>query len=362
MNTELTQDEAPVKKSFDFIDTIRCISMIGIVFEHCSVFWELNYTSNIDTFVEVSIMQLLKFATIAFFLISGFLINHKFQEYTPLEYLKNRFNNTIKPWIIWVLIFIFLNLIDRFVAYKKGSDERIITETFSLIGREFIDTIFFTSYWFILNFLICIAILLLFKKYLYKIWFGLILGLISIVYSINLYYHWFITQHSTALFGFIFYLWLGVYLNKYYNKFQVKIKKIPVYVFVLMVVLLLIASNLEAMYLIKLGNDDPYNTLKITNIFYSLGAFLLLLKIGNIPFLQKKFDPRNTTFGIYLVHSVVIGRLLQLVLQPLRLEYEQYSVWTNGFITLLKFILVYSASFWLTKLILKTKVKWIVGR
>lgn len=213
MDIELRNTEIPAKKNFDFIDTIRCISMIGIVFEHCSVFWGFSYADKFDTFIEVSIMQVLKFATIAFFLISGFLINHKFQEYTPIEYLRNRFRNTIKPWIIWVLIFVLLDLVDRLVAYIKGSDDRIATQTLSFIGKEFVDTIFFTSYWFILNFLICIAILLLFRKYLYKIWFGIVLGAISIVYSFNLYYHWFITQHSTALFGFVFYLWQLVHIN-----------------------------------------------------------------------------------------------------------------------------------------------------
>jgi len=362
MNTELQPQAQPAKMNFNFIDTIRCISMMGIVFEHCSVFWGFSYANKVDTFVEVSIMQFLKFATIAFFLISGFLINHKFQEYTPIEYLGNRFKNTIKPWLIWVLIFVFLDIVDRFVAYSKGSDDRIAIQTFSYIGQEFINTIFFTSYWFILNFLICIAILLLFKKFLYKIWFGVILGLVSIVYSFNLYHHWFMTQHSTALLGFVFYLWLGVYLNRNFDKLQKWIANTPHYVFIIITVTLLVASNIEAMYLIELGNDDPYNTLKITNILYSLGAFLLLLKIGNIPFLQKKFDPRNTTFGIYLVHSVVISRLLPLIFTPLKLDYKQYSVWTNGGITLLKFLLVYFISFWLTKLLLKTEAKWIVGR
>jgi len=37
MNTELTNEVAPVKKNFDFVDTFRCISMIGLVFEYSTV-------------------------------------------------------------------------------------------------------------------------------------------------------------------------------------------------------------------------------------------------------------------------------------------------------------------------------------
>src|SRR5689334_3986973 len=83
MDIEVKKETAPVKKNFDFVDTIRCISMFGIVFEHSAVLWGTKYSTIGDTLLQVITMQFWKFATIAFFLIGGFLINYKFTEYTP---------------------------------------------------------------------------------------------------------------------------------------------------------------------------------------------------------------------------------------------------------------------------------------
>jgi len=361
MDIEIKKSEIPVKKSFDFVDTIRCISMIGIVFEHASVFYGFSYPGKFDTFIEVSVMQFFKFGTIAFFLIGGFLINHKFQEYTPGQYLKNRFKNTIKPWLFWILVFVLLDFLDRFVAFSKGSDDRIVTEFFTYAGERIVNTLFFTSYWFILNFLICISLLLIFKRYLYNIWFGVVLGLVSVFYSFNLYHQWIITQHSTALFGFVFYLWLGVYMNRYYETVKAWIAKTTWFTLIIAVVVTFLLADWEAAYLLKTNNTDPYNTLRITNILYSITAFLLLLKVGNIPSLQKKLDPRNTTFGIYLIHAVIIERIFPLIFVPLHLEPKNYSVWTNTGYSILKFSIAYFVTLFLVKLILRTKLRWSVG-
>ncbi|MDQ0968507.1 hypothetical protein QFZ20_003910 [Flavobacterium sp. W4I14] len=55
------------KKNFDFVDTIRCISMIGIVFEHCAIVGDPKTSNLYLGMLHVSVMQFFKFATIAFF-------------------------------------------------------------------------------------------------------------------------------------------------------------------------------------------------------------------------------------------------------------------------------------------------------
>lgn len=352
----------PVKKNFDFVDTIRCISMIGIVMEHCAAVNAPFYSnSTLDTVVETSLIQLFKFSTIAFFLIGGFLINHKFQEYTTKQYLKNRVKSTIKPWIFWMLAYIIITMLDRFVAYAKGSDSAMVDHFFRYTGNLLVFTVFFTSSWFVLNFLICICILLIFKRYLYKAWFGVTLAVISLFYSLNLYQNWFVTTHSTALFGFVFYLWLGVNLNKYYERVMKIIDATSWFKMICLMTLLFVVALLESLKLIDLGSKDPYNTLRVSNIVYSLGMFTLLLKLGSIKFLQEQFEPRKTTFGIYLVHFILIMRLLPLIFSPLKLNFQNFSVWTNTGIHLLRFIIVYGVAFFIVKLITKTKFKWIVG-
>lgn len=361
MNADLKPIQ-PKKKTFDFVDTIRCISMIGIVIEHCSIVPPNHYTNHLYSTIETSVIQLFKFSTIAFFLIGGFLINHKFQEYTPFQYLKNRFKKTIWPWLFWIFVLMLLTTLDRYIAYSKGSDVGLMTTNFfQYLYTLFSQIILFSPYWFILNFLICISILLVFKKYLYNLWFGLILALLSLFYSVNLYEGWIETTHTTALFGFVFYLWLGVYFNRYYDDVLLIIKNSSWFKIILLVIITFCLAVGESTYLNNIGIKDAYNTLRITNILYSLVMFALLLKIGSLSWIKENLKPRETTFGIYLIHVIIIERALPLIFQPLKLNVLEYNIWQNTGILLFRFLVTYIISFYLAKLIGKTRMKWMVG-
>jgi hypothetical protein len=269
--------------------------MIGIVFEHSSVLWDDLYTSFSDKLIQASVVQFFKFATIIFFLIGGFLINHKFSEYTPLEYLKNRFKNTIGPWLFWIGVLITLNLVHMYFMHMKF--DKPVLPIFDFLTSQLKNIVFYTSFWFILNFLICITILLLFQRYLYKIWFGVVLGMISLFYSFNLYVGWVTTEHTTALFGFVFYLWLGVYINRYYDKVLKYVNHISWGSIITINLLLFILADAEILFLMQHGSLDSFNTLRISNILYSLSMFALLLKIGPLTFFQR-LKPRQKTFGV----------------------------------------------------------------
>lgn len=361
MNTELTQQAAPEKKSFNFVDTIRCISMIGIVFEHSAVMWGVKYSNSGDVWLQVFTMQFWKFATIAFFLIGGFLINYKFTEYTPGQYLARRFKNTIKPWLFWIFFLVIATLIQRIIVASKGGDAVFMVSPIAYFAEQFRYILFESSFWFILNFLICISILLIFKKYLYKLWFGLIWAAVSLVYSVNLYFEWFVTHHSAALFGFVFYLWLGVYLNRYYERVLLFIKHVKWSHVIVVNILFFALSCLEVVYLAHHGSKDEYNTLRISNIFYSLSMFVLLLKMGSIKFIDKNLEPRKTTFGIYLLHQILIIRLLPEVFKWEFWHFTSFTVTENILYSILRFLVVYILSFLLTRILLKTKLKWTVG-
>jgi len=362
MDIELKKNEIPVKKSFDFVDTIRCISMFGIVYEHSAVLWGLKYTSTADTWLQIMAMQFWKFATIAFFIIGGFLINYKFTEYTPLQYLSRRFKNTIKPWLFWIIVLVMLNLLHNWILHVKSGDDLFSGMTpLSYFAEQFRYILFESSFWFILNFLICISILLIFKRYLYNLWFGLFWGVVSLVYSVNLYQEWFVTHHSAALFGFVFYLWLGVYLNRYYDQVMAFVRQFKWSWLIIINLTFFVLSCLEVIHLVNEGSNDQYNTLRISNIAYSLTMFFLLLKIGSIKFIDRKLTPRATTFGIYLIHQILIIRLLPEVFKWNKWNFTTFSVVENIGYSILRFAIVYLLAFALTHVILKTKLKWAVG-
>ena len=359
MSIELQQPNAPIKKNFDFVDSIRCIAMMGIIMEHSTYNGTYIYngfpTAHI---VYMSLIQIPKFGTAAFFILAGFLLGSKFVDYTPGQYLKRRLANTLIPWIMWSLLFVVTMYIRIYIETHKQPD----FDPIGTIGEVFASVYLYTNYWFIINFLICIAVLLLFKRYLYSMWLGLALFLVSLVYSLNIHHEWFVPQHTTAIFGFVFFLWLGAQLNHYWDKVQMWLNKIPYWVLFILLVATFYSCIYEITNLFEYKSVDPYNTLRVSNLFYSLVAMMLLLKFQNFGF-TKYFKSRETTFGLYLVHYIVVYNLLGEILRPLHLPATQtLSVLALIGVSLLRFIIVYAISFGMVSLINSTKFKWIIGR
>lgn len=359
MNTELAKETVPIKRNFDFIDTIRCIAMMGIVMEHCT--YNGTYIFNgfpLKHIIYIGLIQFSKFGTISFFLLAGFLLGSKFTTYSSWQYFKRRLSTVFLPWLIWSLIFLCAIIIQNYIALHRSGDfhfRKLLIEKIEMIYL-------FTNYWFIINFMFCIAILLCFKKYLYKWWLGAIFLVLTLTYSANVYFEWFITSHTIAIFGFIFYLWLGAIFNKYWSKIEAFIQKTPYYIFIGLFMITFCLAVFDIIHLIQVKSEDPYNTLRISNVFYSLAAIFLLFKIKEFRFV-KYLKPRETTFGVYLIHYILVTHLLPEVFRPFHIiQFNEMSLGNMLLYIACRFTIVYSATMLLIALISKTKIKWIIGR
>jgi hypothetical protein len=345
------------KKNFDFVDTIRCIAMIGIVFEHAvyngSDIFQLYSTKHI---IYIGLLQLSKFGTIAFFVLAGFLLGSKFFSYSSWEYFKRRLSTVFVPWLIWSIIFILALLVQKYVVLK---DKFVLGE---LLWENTKLTYLYTNYWFIINFMFCIGLLLIFKRYLYQWWLGLLLFLASLVYSVNVYFEWFKPSHTIAIFGFVFFLWLGAMLNKKWDWVEEKIKKTPYLVFIVLFLASFILSVLDTVNLIEHDSIDPYNTLRISNVIYSLATIFLFFKIKNFKFI-KYLKPRETTFGVYLIHYIILVILIPELLRPLKLPaIQELTIGGLIFYVLCRFVLVYGITMFLIWSINKYRYRWLIGR
>ncbi|SDH32734.1 Acyltransferase family protein [Pedobacter terrae] len=349
-------------KNYDFIDTMRFIAMIGIVMEHSSPFLGLKLNTLHEQIIQTVSLQFIKFGTIVFFILAGFLIGDKFNQYTTKQYLGRRLNTTFKPWIFWVTIFMVLFYIDQGVRYLKHSDALGFTHPLEYIFDRIHFIIVQTSFWFIINFMLCITILLVFRKYMYNLMFGAILGLLSLFYSVNLYYDWIPTGHTTALLGFVFYLWLGVILHKYFDQYNEWITKQPFWLLFGATLITFIISCAETINLIHLGSNDSGNTLRFSNIIFSLVSFLVLYKYCNFEAIEK-LKPRSMTFGIHLLHHILIIIFLPMILRPLKIVYANESVWNLFFLQFAIFILIYASTYTIVYYIGRSKKwKWTVGQ
>lgn len=360
MNQQLTK----AKNNYNFIDSLRFIAIITIVIEHSYLWPTSKYFDSIgDQVIQTITMQLFKFGTITFYILAGFLIGDKIRTTTSLDYLKRRFKSTFKPWLFWLVVFLSLIYINFFVIFFKQGH----VDAFNSPIYTFFDTIRFivfeTSFWFILNFLGSISILLLFKKYLYNYKLGIFLFICSLFYSVNLYYEWIVSSHTTAIAGFVFYLWLGVQMHKYFDVFQEWIKKQKTILWITLTIITFTLTCLESIYLLNSGiKVDPYNTLKISNIVYSLVIFILLYKVGNLKWIEK-LNPRSTTYGIHLIHFIIIAQIFPMIFNPLGIKADGRTSLELIGIQYIRFVIAYLSSYLMVYIINKyDSIKWIVGQ
>jgi len=346
----------PVKKNYDFIDHIRCISMMSIVIEHTTSAY-LTKPSDANYIPYLLIMQLFKFGTIIFFLLAGFLISEKFTDYTPGQYLKRRFSTTFGPWVIWSFIYLFCFVIHMRVMERLYHRQML---TVPAVLHEIRNVYLFTNYWFIINFMVSITLLLIFKRHLYKYGFGFILTLFTLFYSVNIHFEWINPTHTIAILGFVFFLWLGAQLRRHWLIIEYQIKLVPYWLPIFAVLITFGLSIAEAFWLNKEHSIDSLNTLRFSNILFSLACFALFLKIGTFKLLNH-FKPRQSTYGIYLIHYILVIFLVPEILHPLGVNMERLSGLGFVLTKLMAFLIVYAISLTVVLLINKTRFKRIVG-
>lgn len=348
------------KPAFQFVDNIRCIAMLAIVTEHTSYLGSYTYTSSSSPFwAYLTSIQLVKFGTIAFFIIAGFLFAENNGNYAFFDYLKRRFDNVFKPWLIWSLVFLILLVGGTAInAFYTGVPFRLV-----LSGIWWgVKTVYLHSnYWFIANFFFCTTVLLLSKEILKSWLFGLGLFLLTSFYSINVHTEWIIPQHTTAIFGFVFFYWLGVKLNEHLNTIERFIKQTSSHWFILATGLTLFIAVQEASFLHTQKSVDPINTLRFSNIIFSVTVFLLLLKIRHFNWLSI-LRPRKTTYGIFLIHYILLIFFLPVIMDTMsESQIQQFSIMDMYKYQFTRFFLVYSLSFALVVILGRSKFSWVIG-
>ena len=342
--------------NYNFIDHIRCISMMTVIFEHGFGSHDLPLHAT-KFWIYISFIQAAKFGTVIFFMIAGFLISEKFTDYTPGQYVKRRFSNTFGPWLFWSVVFIVFNIVAQYVPGTIFKNDNFRLEHI-LKGIKY--TYCYTTYWFIVNFMVSIMVLLVFKRHLYSLALGACLLVCTLFYSINIYFEWFDPRHSTALLGFVFFLWLGAQMRKYWLAITQWINKISYYWLILAALLTYGLAICEMLILIHRNSGDPYNTLRISNLIFSVVVFALLIKINNIPVLNY-LKPRQTTYGLYLIHFIITVFVLNAILQLFNINEEFLSPLQFTLLRISEFLIVYVITLVIVMVINKTPARKLIG-
>lgn len=291
------------KKYSPAIDNLRALSIIAIVFTHSHIGTEVPGHMTLSF---IAYNQVVKFGSLTFMIISGYLFEQSIRKYTTKELFKKRIRTILKPFVILVAPWLVYQLIiEPFVGpYQIEFSDYNLTFLLDRLKMVF----FFSPYWFVIN-LLFIQLVNIFciskKKHKRSL---LLFFVISLFYSINIYYGWAPRTHLTAIFGFFSFFIFGRCLSKYKNTAKSITSKIlqrkPLYL--TMIVITFAAAIFEARIIDTTAPaGDALNILRISNILLSIlllpGFYAIIHKIS----LYKIFIPKSV-FLIYLIHPYIL--------------------------------------------------------
>ncbi|AUD04557.1 hypothetical protein CWM47_23545 [Spirosoma pollinicola] len=344
--------------------------MVSIVYEHCmdlqvpgdtshSTNANGHYVTNVSQALAMPwIVQPMKFGTLCFFIISGYLLGkHLLLQSSPWTYYKRRLQVVGIPFIIALGLFMSKHL-GVFGLLIGRYDISMLTPEFLKLKISVI--LFNSAYWFVFNFLIVLGLFLVFWRHSYKPIFGWITGAIAVFYGINIYFGWVEQRHNLVIAPYLFYLWLGVWLSRRQDVLDY-LQRLPNRWLIGAVLLSLGLAISESRYLWSPDTISPFNSLRLSNQLFSVLVFVLLLR-NDFSNRLTWINPRTESFGIYLYHLyfVQIANAIFISLNILT-----YSVNLSGLqlaaVTLIRFFVIYSSTLLFVKLINKTRFKWLFG-
>ncbi|MBE7175038.1 MAG: acyltransferase [Mucilaginibacter polytrichastri] len=346
---------APKKEAvkYPFIDFVRFISMMGIVWAHTEAF-----PQGIDAFhflkenghaeAYIFFKQFFKFSVFCFFLISGFLLGDKITHVLPLQYFRRRIDSTLRPYLISLGIF----LVIFFSVHSANGEHFTLLQgakqiAFLLIG---------TPFWFIPTYFVSLIVILLFVRFVDSIYFGLLLLIITGIYTFpNEYTHEFVHGHTTTFFGFIFYIWFGIYVRR--KQLVERFKKINIGVLLALMGVFYVISSFESLWMFNHNNDLFFNILRLSNQFYGITVFIFLIRIcGEHPTFGF-FNPRKETYGVYLYHFYFVAFIFPFVYTWLHRHISAHfeSTYTVMVLSVVHFLLCYICTTLFVKLLIRIK-------
>jgi hypothetical protein len=337
--------------SYPFVDWIRMISMVGIIWAHTPSFDTNQSFGDLDNLpLYFFFMSFFKFGVICFFMISGFLLARKMNEVPAGQYFKNRVKVTLYPYLFAFALIILLFVFKTMVLKQPSG------YTF----WSYVSFMFFTSaLWFLPNYWVSLAAILSFKKYLNSVFLGLMFLTLTAVFTYFYVYTEYARPHAHALFGFVFYLWLGYYVGRKRLHLYFETWNLPVLVLTFLGFYIL--TSIESLLLFENGLKEPLSILRVSNQLFSISAFILMVRLFRKPLVSKLFNPRKETFGIYLYHMFPLAVLAFGVKILEKLGLHTFSNYTPVFIGwfLIKFLFVYVATLLIVKVLLRYNIGFL---
>ena len=282
------------------MSNVRLIAMISIVWVHTVLF--LGEAKTSASYMQVLLLQGMKFGTINFFLISGFLLGDGMTRTNRLQYFYRRAKAVLVPWAYWGCIWFAIAMVE----YSLKGRGSMLNASLRGMAQEYFRFVFTVSiYWYVPNFLICLAIVLSLYKRVPDYIQGPALLLCSLFYGLNCYIRVVPERHSSAFFGFVFYLWLGSFSYRHAYGLNRWLNRISWTRLAGCVVAAVMLALVEFHILRGRGSADPLNSLRVSNQAFSVLVALAIVKCKR-SLLPSWINVKRETFGIFLIHPILI--------------------------------------------------------
>jgi acyltransferase len=325
-----------------FVNDIRHWSMVAVVFIHCS---EASVSAALELPFQTEVLtQVAKFGTIGFFLISGFLLGERIDSKNQFPYLVRRVRRLLVPWLAWFGFYCCFLLAGHSIHHRVLPT---LAETLHVLRAMFVGS----AYWFVPNMIVALVILLGFSRLIQDWRFGTCLLAAALFYGINIYFHWAPSLHTSAVVGFVGYLWLGAWCGQNWTRVGEFIFNLPLKLVVFAALGALAMALGEASVLRSRQYPDPLNTLRISNQLFSILMVLILVRfpLGTWP---RFINPREHTFGIYLTHSPIL-----LVFSSLRVYFIPSNIYASGIGQLCLALAIFLSTY-ITSVVLSRALAW----
>lgn len=293
-----------------WIDAIRSFACLCVITTHAPI---PNCGSG-EGLISIFNYYSVGGASILFFMISGALIFNKPQNMFP--FIKTRFMRVFFPMVFWTVVYLAIELIRGKISFVELIKSILLIPFYPQQGTFWFiyvifgiylltpmvstwlnkckksDLEFFMAFW-------CFTLFLPYLEY-----FLPDLSKITIITGILYYFS-----------GYIGFAILGVYLRRYMTfSFSSLLS--------LFICIVIVSFPWFLYYFTDIPHSIIQNRMSINHVFLATLYFLMIKAIRFSPRMKLLFyDFAQHTFGIYLVHIIVMKRLLWPLLTPLNIHY-----------------------------------------
>jgi len=301
------------QKNIHWLDTLRTLALIGVIIIHVSTpTVKMIYGKNMEFWWIGNILDsAVRFSVPLFLMLSGATMLGK--EYKSGEFYKKRILRVLIPFLFWMAVYWIYRWLMLEPVRKPETFNGILQWGRDLFLKEGISKHFWYIYMILFIYLFIPFIgkeLRNIKKtvilILLMIW--AVLTFICMDIPLNL-YNW-SGEYLSKIFGYFLYsgyLVLGFFLSKLSTDSK-KIKYFALSFFILSIFISAVSTYILSMHTHRL-NLRMYSYLNINTIIQSISIFIWfkdsVIKNKILSILQRLIS--NYSYGIYLVHILVIG-------------------------------------------------------